>query len=197
MSKGHITKIIEYLVWCVVCMELSVPLMATNYLRLRTNFYVAVSQCYYYIQQPIQAEVFARRALDKVNELAKLEHQSASELTPESRLAFTEATVKLGILIFKRSVFESRKKVRVAFKFKVRPSIKDMLQAPHPRFPTEKLLYELFPGKLARFLAVLETLIDFTRRPLYQAPPPRLLGCDLDHDVVLDIYQVSLVECRI
>lgn len=58
------------------------------------------------------------------------------------------------------------------------------------RSPTEKLLVEMFSGVSAQFLAVLETLTESWRRPLNQAPPSTVP--DLDHETVLDIYQVSV-----
>ncbi len=166
------------------------PLMANRYLQLRTHFYVAITQCYYHINHPVQAEVFARRALDKINELSLLEHQSSSEMSQASEYIFKESTIKLSVLIFKRSVFEIRRKVRVPFKFKYRPTVRDLLQLPSPRSSTEKLLFEMFPSDSGQFLAILETLTDTTRRPLQRTPPKPL--ADLENDVLMDVYLVKL-----
>ena len=169
-------------------MESSVPLMALKYLQLRVNFYVAVCQCYWDVRQPHHAELFARRGLGKVHELAQLEHQSSTEATDASELIFKEASVKLGVMVFKRSALETRKKTKSVFRPKVRPTIKDLLQIPSPRSPTEKLLFEMFSGQSAQFLAVLEFLSDSSRRPLEQAPPSPIT--ELDHDTITDVYQV-------
>jgi len=133
MSLGYSAQVLEYLLWGAVCMESSVPLMAVKYLQLRVNLYMAVCQCYYDIRQPYQAELFARRGLDKVHELAQLEHQSSSEVTKSSEEVFRESALKLGVMVFKRSVLESRKKSKSIFRPKVRPTIRDQLQLPTPR----------------------------------------------------------------
>lgn len=190
MSYGHVLPIIEYLVWCVICMECSVPLMALKYLPLRVNFYIAVCQSYHFIWKPVQAEIFARRALDKVHELAKFEAMSGSEASPASKLIYKEATVKLGILIFKRSIFESRKKIKIPFKLKFRSNMKDILSLPPPRCPTEKLLSEMCPGASAQLLAIIETVTSPTRRTLHPAPAPVI---DIDMDMISDVYLVRLI----
>lgn len=133
MSRGYSDKVLEYLLWGAVCMESSVPLMAVRYLQLRASLYTAVCQCYYDIREPHQAELFARRGLDKVHELAQLEHQSSSEATESSEEVFREVSLKLGVMVFKRSVLESRKKSKSVYRPKVRPTIRDLLQLPTPR----------------------------------------------------------------
>ena len=89
-------------------MESCVPLMTVKYLPVRTTLYTSTCVCYYAIQQPLQAEVklfdftaindatlqlFARRSLDKVHQLAQIEY-----LTPTSKsstVVFTDATIKV------------------------------------------------------------------------------------------------------
>ena len=187
---GYSGLVLEYLLWGAVCMESSVPLMALKYLHLRVNFYVAACQCYWDMRQPHHAELFARRGLGKVHELAQLEHQSSTEATESSEVAFREASIKMNVMVFKRSALESRKKTKSIFRPKVRPTIKELLQAtPSPRSPTEKLLFEMFEGYSARFLAMLEFLSDSSRRPLEQAPPSPIT--ELDNDTVTDVYQVK------
>lgn len=43
------------------------------------------------------AQVFARRALGKINELAKLENMSSFPSSPETKRAFKEATIKVWV----------------------------------------------------------------------------------------------------
>lgn len=189
MALGFSGRVLEYLLWAAICIESSVPLMAVKYLQLRTNLYVAVCECYYEQKQPLHAELFARRGLDKVHELAQLEHQSSSEATLTSELIFSEATIKLGVMVFKRSVLESRRKMKSIFRPKVRPTIKELLKETPPRSSTEKLLLEMFPGQAAQFLAILESIaVGHSQRSLDQAPPRPLT--DLDQETVTDIYQV-------
>ncbi len=166
-------------------MESSVPLMASKYLNMRVNFYTAACSCYYSLKQPDEAELFARRGLDKVHELAQLEGTRTTQ-----ELAYHEASLKLGVIIFKRTVFVSRKKLRSGFRPKVRPSLHELLQASPPRSPTEKLAGEMFSGSAAIFMAILETLSDSSRRPLTKGPPTAPEGTELDQETITDIYQV-------
>ncbi|MCG8624556.1 MAG: cilia- and flagella-associated protein 54, partial [Proteobacteria bacterium] len=88
--------------------------------------------------------------------MAQLEHQSSTEATESSEVAFRQASIKMNVMVFKRSALESRKKTKSVLRPKVRPPIKELLQAtPSPRSPTEKLLFEMFEGHSARFLAML------------------------------------------
>ena len=174
-------------------MESSVPLLTLKYLRLRTDVYTAVCQCYFQLAEPRHAELFARRGLDKVHELALLEHQSNSPATDTSERAFHEATLKLGIVVFRRSVLESRLTRKVIFRPKRRPTIKEQLQQLFPRSPTEKLLVEMFPGEAARFLAVLEALAEPSRDPLAKGLPHPITN--LDADTTAEVIQVRYCSC--
>lgn len=186
---GHASLVVEPLLWCGVCMESSVPLLASRYLHLRTNLYVAITQCYYQIDQPNEAELFARRALDKVNELAQIEQKGSDKVPSESVLVYNESALKLGVLVFKKALFESYKKIKLPIKFKTRPGVQDLIQVPPPRSSTEKLLGEMFSSTSAQFLAVLETLTDPSRRALNRGPPHPLV--EMDPDTLSDIYVVS------
>ena len=189
---GFSGLVLEYLLWGAVCMESSVPLIALKYLQLRVNFYVAICQCYWDTKQPHAGELFARRGLSKVHELAHLEHQSSSEATASSEIVFREASIKMNMMVFKRSALESRKKTKSILRPKVRPTIRDLLAIPSPRSTTEKLLCEMFSGHSAQFLAILEFFSDSSRRPLEQAPPAPIT--ELDNETVLDVYQVHLIS---
>ena len=89
-------------------MESCVPLMTVKYLPVRSILYTSTCICYYAIQQPLQAEVrildvavvddatlqlFARRSLDKVHQLAQIEYLTST--TESSTVIFTEATIKV------------------------------------------------------------------------------------------------------
>ncbi len=178
--------VLDYFLWGAVAMESSVPLMASKYLTMRTNFYTAVCYCYYRLEESSQAELFARRSLDKVHELAQLEGGNTVQ-----EMAYREASLKLGVVIFKRSVFLSRKKVRTGYRPKIRPSLREMLQSPAPRSPTEKLAWEMFESPTAVFMALLEILSDPSRRPFSKAPPTHPIDTELDPDTITDIFQVN------
>lgn len=115
----------EYVLWACICMESSAPLLTVHYLRWRATLYTAVCQCYYDCGSAILGETFARRALGKISELSHLEIINSSPQTPETRQAFREATVKVSLMIFKRAVFESRRKPKGYFRPKTKTNYKE------------------------------------------------------------------------
>ncbi|XP_013373994.1 PREDICTED: cilia- and flagella-associated protein 54 isoform X2 [Chinchilla lanigera] len=170
MVIGYSSKALEYLLWASVCMESSVPLLAVRYLTWRATLYTAVCQCYYDSQDSLHGEAFARRALAKIDELRQLELMSSSQSQEESRRHYREATIKMAVMIFKRGVFESRRKSKAYFRPKIRVNLKEAQSLPWPRTSTEKLLDEMFDSTASRFLAVVEALSDSSRRTLQTGP---------------------------
>ncbi|XP_069846637.1 cilia- and flagella-associated protein 54 isoform X3 [Dipodomys merriami] len=170
MIMGQASQALEYLLWASICMESSVPLLSVRYLTWRTTLYTAVCQCYYDCQAGIHGEAFARRALAKIDELRQLELMSSSMSQEESRRYYREATLKMAVMIFKRGVFESRRKNKVLFRPKIRLNLKEIQSNSWPRTLTERLLEELFDSTASRFLAVLEALSDSNRRVLQTGP---------------------------
>ncbi|XP_073940271.1 cilia- and flagella-associated protein 54 isoform X2 [Castor canadensis] len=167
MVIGKSSKALEYLLWASICMESSVPLLSIRYLTWRATLYTAVCQCYYDCQAGIHGEAFARRALAKIDELRQLELMSTSKSQEEeSRGYYREATIKMAVMIFKRGVFESRRKNKALFRPKIRVNLKEAQSLSWPRTVTERLLEELFDSTATRFLAVLEALSDSNRRTL-------------------------------
>lgn len=73
----------------------------------------------------MHAEAFAKRGLGKVNELQEIEKMSTSEATPESEAAFRQAKTKMQVMIFKRVVFETRKRPKGLLRPKTKPNLKD------------------------------------------------------------------------
>ncbi|XP_063302214.1 cilia- and flagella-associated protein 54 [Pelobates fuscus] len=171
MVRGHSAKALEFLLWASVCMESSVPLLSVHYLRWRATLYTAVCQCYFDCQAGVHGEVFARRALSKINELSQLENMSNASFSQEAKNAFKEATLKMAVMIFKRAVFESRRKPKGILRPKQKSNLKDVEKLPWPRTNTEKLLIEMFDNSAAQFLAILEALSDSNRRVLQAGPP--------------------------
>lgn len=171
MSMGHSARVLEYLLWASVCMETSVPLMGVHYLTWRATLYTAVCQCYYDCKAGQHAEGFARRGLAKINELSQLEHLSSSVQTQESEFAFRQATVRMAVMVYKRSVFETRRKPKGLLRPKTRANLKEAMNIPWPRTPTEKMLADMFEGGSAQFMAILESLTDSNRRILLTIPP--------------------------
>jgi hypothetical protein len=73
-------------------------------------------------------------------------------------------------MIFKRMVFESRRKTKGVLRPKFRQNYKD-LSGPWPRTLTEKLLGDMFDCRCAQFLAILQALSDSNRRLILTGPP--------------------------
>eukprot|EP00079_Xenopus_tropicalis_P023165 XP_012815326.1 PREDICTED: cilia- and flagella-associated protein 54 isoform X1 [Xenopus tropicalis] len=186
MVLGYSSKALEYLLWASVCMESSVPLLSIHYLSWRATLYTAVCQCYYDCQAGVHGEVFARRALSKINELSQLENISNSSGSEEAKKVFTEATAKIAVMIFKRAVFESRRKPKGMLRPKQKSNLKDVEKLPWPRTNTEKLLVEMFNNGAVQFLAIIEALSDSNRRVLQGGPPvpdePEI------HDVIAELF---------
>uniref|UniRef100_A0A8C9C7H2 Cilia and flagella associated protein 54 n=1 Tax=Phocoena sinus TaxID=42100 RepID=A0A8C9C7H2_PHOSS len=170
MIVGHSSKALEYLLWASVCMESSVPLLSIRYLTWRATLYTAVCQCYYDCQAGVHGEAFARRALAKIDELRQLELMSSSQSQEESRGYYREATIKMAVMIFKRGVFESRRKNKSFFRPNIRVNLREAQTLLWPRTVTEQLLDEMFDSTASRFLAVLEALSDSNRRTLQTGP---------------------------
>ncbi|XP_069141650.1 cilia- and flagella-associated protein 54-like isoform X4 [Argopecten irradians] len=183
MSLGNSARVIEYLLWASVCMETSVPLLAVKYLPWRATLYTAVCQCYFDCKVSHHAEAFARRGLAKINELSRLESLSSSTETNQSEEAFRQATVKMAVMVFRRSAFETRRKPKGLLRPKTRANLKDAQNLPWPRTPSEKLLSDMFEGSAAQFLCILESLNDTNRRTILTSPPAA------DSEVeILDVY---------
>ncbi|XP_078673131.1 cilia- and flagella-associated protein 54-like isoform X2 [Branchiostoma floridae x Branchiostoma belcheri] len=183
MSLGHSAKVLEYLLWASISMESSIPLLGTSYLTWRTTLYSAVCQCYYDCKASYHAETFARRGLVKISELSQLESMSSAPQSAATEAAFRQATVKMATMIFKRVVFESRRKPKGLLRPKQRSNLKDVQNLSWPRTATERLLVDMFEGSSAQFLAILEALSDSNRRILQSG----LSAADNEVEI-LDVY---------
>uniref|UniRef100_A0A2K6GCW2 Cilia and flagella associated protein 54 n=1 Tax=Propithecus coquereli TaxID=379532 RepID=A0A2K6GCW2_PROCO len=187
MAIGQSSKALEYLLWASVCMESSVPLLSLRYLTWRATLYAAVCQCYYNCQAGIHGEAFARRALAKIDELRQLELMSSSH--EESIRSYREATLKMAVMIFKRGVFESRRKNKAFFRPKIRVNLREAQTLSWPRTVTERLLDEMFDSTASRFLAVFEALSDSNRRVLQTGP---LVTDEVElRDVVSELFMAG------
>ncbi|GLD46802.1 cilia- and flagella-associated protein 54 isoform X4 [Lates japonicus] len=188
MTVNCSAQALEYLLWASVSLELSIPLMTAKYLPWIVTLYCAVCHCYYDNQAAVKAEEFARRALGKINELAKLEEQSEVPATRETQRAYKEASIKLGAMIFKRAVYEARRRPKHTFRIKTRSTLKDIPNAPWPRNTTERMLMGLFDSSAGQFLGILEALWDSTSHPLQTRMPdePEL------QEVILELLSAGI-----
>uniref|UniRef100_A0A8D0EU11 CFA54 protein n=1 Tax=Strix occidentalis caurina TaxID=311401 RepID=A0A8D0EU11_STROC len=190
MMIGQSAKVLEYLLWASICMESSIPLLSVHYLTWRATLYTAVSQCYFDCQASIHGEIFARRGLIKIDELKQFENISSSLENSETKKVFREATLKMSVMIFKRAVYESRRRPKSYFRPKLRVSLKEARNVPWPRTTTERLLTEMFDGVAAQFLAILEALSDSSRCMLRPAPP---VPDEIEvHDVISELFFAGL-----
>ncbi|XP_070839803.1 cilia- and flagella-associated protein 54 [Chaetodon trifascialis] len=171
MTMNYSAQALEYLLWASISLELSIPLMTAKYLPWIVTLYCAVCHCYYDNQAGVQAEEFARRALGKINELAKMEEQSDIPATRETQRAYKEASIKLAAMIFKRAAFEARRRPKSVFRIKCKNTLRDIPSAPWPHTTTERMLTALFDSRAAQFLGILEALWDSTRHPLQTRMP--------------------------
>lgn len=94
----------------------------------------------------------------------------------------------MAIMIYKRTVYETRRKPKGLLRPKTRANLKDavqvltvkkyclsidlwLFQLPWPRTQSERLLSEMFEGGSAQMLCLLETITDSNRRTLLSNPP--------------------------
>nr|XP_040035732.1 cilia- and flagella-associated protein 54-like isoform X2 [Gasterosteus aculeatus aculeatus] len=171
MTMNCSAQALEYLLWASISLELSITLMSAKYLPLIVTLYCAVCHCYYDNQAGSQAEKFARRALGKINELAKLEEQNKLPASRETHRAYKEASIKLASMMFKHAVFEARRRPKHIRRIKSKNTLKDIPNGPWPCNTTERILMALFDSSPAQLLGILETLWDSTRRPLQSRMP--------------------------
>ncbi|XP_047192964.1 cilia- and flagella-associated protein 54-like isoform X3 [Scophthalmus maximus] len=175
---------LEYLLWASISLELCIPLMTAEYLPWIVTLYCAVCHCYYDNQAAVQAEAFARRALGRINEQAKLEEQSKVPATRETQRAYKEASIKLGAMVFKRAVYEARRKQKPILKLKSKSARK----VPWPRTTTGRMLLALFDSSAAQFLGILEALWDSTTPPLQTRMPDE----PEQQEVILDLVSAGI-----
>ncbi|XP_067998988.1 cilia- and flagella-associated protein 54 [Melanerpes formicivorus] len=188
MMRGQSAKVLDYLLWASICMESSIPLLSVHYLTWRATLYAAVSQCYFDCQASIHGEVFARRGLLKINELKQLEHMSSSLANSETRKIFSEATLKMSVMVFKRAVFEPRRKPKTYLRPKLRVTLKEPQNL--SLTVTKQLLTEMFDSMAAQFLAILEALSDSSRR-LWNSPSALPDETEI-RDVLSELFSAGL-----
>ncbi|CAF0930684.1 unnamed protein product [Brachionus calyciflorus] len=164
MQYGQSKIVLEYLLFCSLSMEGSVALLNSKYLPWRSTLYAATCQCYYDCRYYDEGEIFARRALSKISELHELEMASSTGEKGVDMPRFREATIKIGVVLFKRLVYESRRKSKSVYRPKNRLAYKDLGNVAWPRTGVEKILNEMFDCSSAQFLAIEEALNDSNRR---------------------------------
>ncbi|XP_054611224.1 cilia- and flagella-associated protein 54-like [Dunckerocampus dactyliophorus] len=188
MKVNHNSQALEYLLWASLSLEPYIHVMTAQHLPWIVTLYCAVCHCYYANQLSLQAEEFARRALGRINDLAEQEKQSGGAATQETQMAYREASIKLAALMFKRAVFETRRKPKHIITIKTKTTLKDFPNIPWPRNATERMLMGLFDSSAAQFLGICEALWDSSMRPLQARIPdePEL------QEVVLELFSAGI-----
>ncbi|CAM2697277.1 unnamed protein product [Rotaria socialis] len=175
MTFGYSLKVVEYLVWAAVSTEMCLPLLSISYLPWRSTLYCAACEAFYDSrvsadgEKAIAGENFARRGLEQFKNLHELQSLSIEGDKCQQENSFRHATIKIATMIFKRMVFENRRKAKGVLRPKVRQNYKD-LSGPWPRTLTEKLLGDMFDCRCSQFLAILQALSDSNRRLLLTSP---------------------------
>ncbi|XP_068186553.1 cilia- and flagella-associated protein 54 [Antennarius striatus] len=186
MTMSCSEQALEYLLWSSISLELSFPLMTAQHLPWIVTLYCAVCQCYYDNQAAAKAEEFAKRALDRINELAQTEELNDGPATRETQRAYKEASIKLAAMMFKRAVFETRRHPKPPIRIKVKITLKDIPSGPWPRTKTERMLMSLFDNSAAQFLGILEALSESSSRPLETRLPDEL------QEVIIELLSAGI-----
>ncbi|XP_051903084.1 cilia- and flagella-associated protein 54-like isoform X2 [Hippocampus zosterae] len=186
MALNHSPKAMEYLLWASLTLESNMPIMTVKHLPWLVKLYCTACHCYYDNQASLQAEEFARRALGKINDLAEQEKEKecGGPANKETQMAFREASIKLAVMMFKRAVFETRRKPKHMITIKSKTTPKDFPNIPWPRNATERMLMGLFDSSASQFLGICEALWDSSMRPLQTKLPEEL---ELQ-EVVLELF---------
>ncbi|XP_077447691.1 cilia- and flagella-associated protein 54 isoform X2 [Stigmatopora argus] len=186
MALNHSAKALEYLLWASLTLEAAMPALTIKHLPWLVKLYCAVCHCYYDNLSSLRAEEFARRALGKINDLAEQEKdkENSDPSNKEPQMAFREASIKLAAIMFKRAVFETRRKPKHIITIKSKITLKDFPNIPWPRNATERMLMGLFDSSASQFLGICEALWDSSLRPLQTRLPEEL---ELQ-DVVLELF---------
>ncbi|XP_061904625.1 cilia- and flagella-associated protein 54-like isoform X2 [Entelurus aequoreus] len=188
MTVNHNAKALEYLLWSSLSLEPYIHVMTAKHLPWIVTLYCTVCHCYYANQVSLQAEEFARRALGKINNLAEQEKQDGGPATQETQMTYREASIKLATQMFKRAVFETRRKPKHYITIKTKTTLKDFPNIPWPRNATERMLMGLFDCSAAQFLGICEALWDSSMRPLQTRIPDEL---ELQ-EVVLELFSAGI-----
>ncbi|XP_064899539.1 cilia- and flagella-associated protein 54 isoform X1 [Columba livia] len=172
-----------------VTMQVALPQESLCWLIYNGTIHI-YTICRHLMMRGQSAKMFARRGLIKIDELKQLENISSSLENSERKKIFREATLKMSVMIFKRAVYESRRKPKSSFRPKLRVSLKEIQNLSWPRTTTERLLTEMFDGAAAQFLAILEALSDSSRHVLRPAPP---VPDETEiHDVISELFLAGL-----
>ncbi|CAH8455225.1 unnamed protein product [Schistosoma guineensis] len=143
-------------------------------LDLKFRISVTASKVLHYNGYSDASEALARKSLVDFAEMHQLRDREKSLMSTTSSNLFHVVAIELSSMVFKRSVFESRKRPQGYLRPKVRVEFATLLQHSWPRTITERYLNQLIPNSSAQILAILEALSlkPGERRSLIIPKPP-------------------------
>ncbi|KAL3319333.1 hypothetical protein Ciccas_001998 [Cichlidogyrus casuarinus] len=117
--------------WLCGYIETKPFLLDLCFLEQRNNLYILACECLFQVGFECDAEAFARRALSKLVEINCVQEASDEKLNFETALKLRRAIIKISVVIFRRAVFESRKRPKGFLRPKNKLEIQTVLQVPN------------------------------------------------------------------
>ncbi|CAH8452917.1 unnamed protein product [Schistosoma turkestanicum] len=182
------------LIWMYCFTSKCLPCNSIHLIDLKLHISVIASKLLCYCGHGEASEALARKSLVDFAELLQLRNQEKSLVSNASTTIFHVAAIELSSIVFKRSVFESRKRPQGYNRPKVKVEFATLLQHSWPRTITERYLNQLLPNPSAQILAILEALSlkPGERRSLI-APKPPVDSSDWEmSDVYTELFIAAL-----
>ncbi|CAH8456682.1 unnamed protein product [Heterobilharzia americana] len=163
-----------HLLWVYFFVSRSLSSNDLDFIKLKLHVSVITSKVLEYCGCSEASEALARKSIVDFSELIQLYNRDKSLAPAELIPIFHVAAIELSSLVFKRSVFESRKRPQGYLRPKVKVEFATILQHSWPRTQTERYLNQLLPSSSAQILAILEALSlnPGERRSLVNPKPP-------------------------
>ncbi|CAH8464874.1 unnamed protein product [Schistosoma rodhaini] len=163
---------------------------------LDPKFHISVtaSKVLHYSGYSDASEALARKSLVDFAEVHQLWNREKSVISTASNNIFHVVAIELSSIVFKRSVFESRKRPQGYLRPKVRVEFATLLQHSWPRTITERYLNQLNPNPSAQILAILEALsLKPGERRSLTSPKPPVDSSDWEmSDVYTELFIASM-----
>ncbi|CAH8663847.1 unnamed protein product, partial [Dicrocoelium dendriticum] len=160
-------------------------------LRFSTAFTICILKSMFYLGSSATSESLARDTLSKLAEASQLTTVEQKPSSKEVAVELVLSTIQLSTIIFKRSVFESRRRPEGSMKPRVKVDFATLLMNQYPRTQTECCLASLFPNPASQLLAIVEALSTppAERRSLFNPALPE----DENSWEINDVYTELLI----
>ncbi|KAH8853940.1 Cilia- and flagella-associated protein [Schistosoma japonicum] len=193
-ANGYFDLLLSQLLWMYFFISRWLSHNPTRLLDMKFHISVTTSKVLDYSGYSDTSEALARKSLVDFAELLHLRNQENYFAPNTSASIFHVAAVELSCLVFKRSVFESRKRPQGYLRPKVKVEFATLLQHSWPRTITERYLNQLTSNSSAQILAILESLSlrPGARRSLI-TPKPAVDSSDWEmSDVYTELFIAAL-----